>query len=108
MPTPPGESADKDQFCMNGVLDKRIGKIISAAIGRIPQLGVAVRVPYFYNNKAKSTIITNKLQLLEFGKVVVDIVVIIPQKTINVLEGLDFQPLLSKQLPRIIFYLTSS
>jgi len=38
MRTPPDEGADKDQFWMNGVLDRRIGKVISAAIGRISQL----------------------------------------------------------------------
>ena len=38
--TPPdegGDIEDKDQFWINGVLDKRTGKVISASIGRISQ-----------------------------------------------------------------------
>jgi hypothetical protein len=49
---------------------------------------------YFYHNKVKSTIIANELQLLEFGKVVVviDIVIItLVAPTPNVLEGLNSQ-----------------
>jgi hypothetical protein len=39
--TPPdgvGDKEQKDQFWINGILDKHTGEVISAAIGRISQL----------------------------------------------------------------------